>query len=156
MKKLLITLTLLLPLCLNAQTTVTVVYANGTTTQTLVDASGEIYFGIDYMAMLPSASSSDLTVIQMDEIDKVLFDGTANIVDLDGETTLSVSPNPTATWFTLSGLGSEPQTVTIYSLDGARMMEGSYADGEHIDVSTLPTGIYLVRADSVIVKLIKR
>jgi hypothetical protein len=156
MRKLFFALAILLPLYLTAQTTVTVVTSDGAANQTVVQSSGEIFFGLDYMAILPSADASSMVTYQMDDVSRVLFEGNVNIVNLDGATPLSLSPNPTAGWFTLRGLGSEPQTVTVYSLDGARMMQGRYADGERIDASALTAGIYLVQAGSSVVKLIKR
>lgn len=140
--------------CASSQATVTVVGNDGGNRQFAVDATGEIYFGIDYMAVLPSASA-DMTVIQMDDVRKVLFDGQVNIVDAN-ETTLTLTPNPATGSFALHGLGSAPQPVTVYSMSGAQVLQGRYADGEQIDISALAKGIYMVRAGSSIVKLIKR
>lgn len=154
-RTLLLALMLIGALCAAGQATVTVVGNDGNNRQFAVDATGEIYFGTDYMAVMPTASSSELTVIQMDDVRKVLFDGQVNIVNVS-ETSLTLTPNPATGSFTLHGMGSEPQTVTVYSISGAKVMQGRHSDGEQIDISALAKGIYMVRAGMSIVKLIKR
>ena len=138
-----------------AQATVTVVGTGGNSRTFAVDATGEIYFGTDYMAVMPSANSSELEIIQMDDIEKVLFDGSVNIVDVEG-TTLTLAPNPAGASFALHGMGTGPQLVTVYSMSGTAVLQGRYSDGEAIGIGSLPQGIYMVRAAGSIVKLIKR
>lgn len=142
-------------LCAAGQATVTVVGNDGNNQQFAVDATGEIYFGTDYMAVLPSASA-DMTVIQMDDVRKVLFDEQVNIVDASMSPTLTLVPNPATASVALHGLGSGPQLVTVYNMSGAQVLQGRFADGEQIDISALVKGIYMVRASTSIVKLIKR
>ena len=154
-RTLLLALMLLLACGAKSQATVTVVGNDGNNRQFAVDATGEIYFGTDYMAVLPSASA-DMTVIQMDDVHKVLFDGQLNIIDASEAPTLTLMPNPATESFALHGMGEEAQTVTVYSMSGAQVLQGRYTDGEQIDIATLAKGIYMVRAGMSIVKLIKR
>ena len=139
-----------------SQATVTVVGNDGNSRQFAVDETGEIFFGIDYMSILPSSAASEMTTIQMDDVSKVLFDGQVNIVDVSEAPTLTLTPNPAAASFALHGLGDEPQLVTVYSMSGAQVLQGRYGDGEQIDIASLAKGIYMVRAGMSIVKLIKR
>lgn len=149
------TILLLLPLPTMSQATVTVVYTDGTTQQTVVEATGEVLFGTDYMAILPSPSASTLLTYQMDEVSRVQFDGVANIVNIDGDRQLTLSPNPATDSFVLHGTGSEPQPVQVYSLGGALVLQGIYAEGEEINIGQLASGIYLVRTAGGVAKLIK-
>ena len=145
---------LLLPLLAGAQATVTVVRTDGTTVETTVQQSGEVIFGTDYMAILPSSVSSTLITYQMDEVQKVLFSDAVRIISVDGDNNLMLAPNPAGSWFALHGLGSEPQTVTIYTLGGSQVLQGRYADGERIETGHLAAGIYLVRTNIGTTKLI--
>ena len=138
-----------------SQATVTVVSNNGAENHYSVDATGEIFFGIDYMAIMTSADATDLATFQMDDVRKVLFDGSVRIVDVS-TMDIRLTPNPAAESFTLHGLGDGPQTVSVYAMSGARVLQGLYSDGEAVDISSLPKGIYMVRANMSVVKLIKR
>lgn len=156
MKKPLIMIALLLLVeVMQAQVTVTVVVTDGTSHEVAVDATGEIYFGTDYMAIMPTASASQLETFQMDDVRKVLFSGSTRIIDVRG-TELCLMPNPVAESFTVKGIGSEPQLLTIYSVSGAQVLQGRYSDGQRIDVGHLPQGIYMVRVGMNVAKLVKR
>lgn len=156
MKKHLIMIALLLLVgAMQAQVTVTVVGTDGTSHEVAVDATGEIYFGTDYMAIMPTASASQLETFQMDDVRKVLFSGSARIIDVRGAE-LTIMPNPASEHFTVKGIGNEPQLLTVYSISGTPVLQGRYSDGERVEVSTLPQGIYLVRVGRNVVKLIKR
>ena len=156
MKKHLIMIALLLVLgAMQAQVTVTVVGTDGTSHDVAVDATGEIYFGADYMAIMPTASASQLETFQMDDVRKVLFSGSARIIDVRGAE-LTIMPNPVAESFMVKGIGSEPQLLTVYNIGGTQVLQGRYSDGERVEVGALPQGIYLVRVGRNVVKLIKR
>ena len=151
-----LTIALMLTLTVAAQATVTVVGTDGTESQYLVDATGEIYFGTDYMAILTSGTASDMPTYLLDNVQKVLFSESVNRVDVSGAATLGLVPNPAAESFSLHGLGDSPRQVTVYGMSGAMVLQGRYADGERIDISALPKGIYMVRACTSVVKLVKR
>lgn len=142
--------------CVASQATVTVVSADGTENRYSVDTTGEIFFGTDYMAIMTTASATNLATFLMDDVSKVLFDVSVRIVDVSESNPLTLTPNPAAESFVLHGLGDGPQTVTVYGINGSAVLQGSYSDGEPIEIGSLPQGIYIVRAAGSIVKLIKR
>ena len=146
---------LIVAYCAAAQATVTVVGNDGSSQQFVMEATGEIYFGTDYMAIMTASNATDITTIQIDDVSKVLFSENVRIVDVS-ETTLTLMPNPATESFVLHGMGDEPQLVTVYSMSGAQVLQGRYSDGESIDISALAKGIYMVRACMSVTKLIKR
>lgn len=139
-----------------SQARVTVVSNDGTETPYSIDATGEIFFGSDYMAIMASSNATEMATYQMDDVRKVLFEGSVRIVDVQGDNPLSLTPNPANESFVLHGMADGVQTVSVYSMSGALMIEGRYSNGESIDISSLAKGIYMVRACTSVAKLIKR
>lgn len=69
---------------------------------------------------------------------------------------LSVFPNPVASRLTLQGL-HEDTLARIFSLDGSLLIETSVTAGcGHIDVTTLPTGMYMLQVNDTTIKFIKK
>ena len=141
---------------IQAQVTVTVVGTDGTSHEVAMDETGEIYFGTDYMAIMTSSSDAALQMFQMDDVRKVLFSGEVRIVDVRDADSIVLHPNPAADWFVVEGIGLEKQLLTVFSVSGSQVLQGRYAEGEHVDVSALPQGIYMVRVGTVVNKLVKR
>lgn len=57
----------------------------------------------------------------------------------------------------IAGIGAEPTDVAIYSTTGQMVVHiNGYTDGSNIDISTLPTGIYLVTTCYSSTKFIKK
>jgi len=67
----------------------------------------------------------------------------------------SIFPNPAGSSFNLSTDATQPAKVSIYSISGIELMS-VINRGTPIIISGLANGTYLVKADNVILKLIKR
>lgn len=143
---------------LSAQVTLTVVGTDGSSQDVELDATGEIYFGTDYMAVLTSSSTGNMQVFQMDDVRKVLFangTGDVHIVDVRDAQPLRIWPNPARETMVVGGLGDEPMSMSVYTLSGRQVLQGTCRDGEPVDISTLEQGIYFVRVGASIGKLVK-
>ncbi|MDY5969261.1 MAG: S8 family peptidase [Bacteroidales bacterium] len=63
---------------------------------------------------------------------------------------LIVYPNPAEGYFVAITSTERPETLTLFAMDGRRVMERQVTNGARIDISTLPKGIYVVRTTGVL------
>ncbi|MBP3763285.1 MAG: T9SS type A sorting domain-containing protein [Bacteroidales bacterium] len=136
------------------QTVVTVVPHSGAAEQVTLEDGGEIVFSSDHMLVYDGQNASPRSYAMAD-VRSVRFSGPVRITQADACPTLSLSPNPAADRLTVSGCGPGDQPLRIYSLDGATALAATCRDGEAVDISALPHGLYLVRAGQGTAKLIK-
>ena len=141
---------------LYAQVTVTVVKTDGVRQDISLDATGEIYFNTASMIIMTGTETGNIVTFSLDDVAKVLFDGSnVNIHDVSNAPQISLFPNPSRNFFTVVGIGSEQQQLSVYNINGMQVLQGRYSDGEPVDISALPQGIYLVRVGMSFEKLIK-
>lgn len=69
---------------------------------------------------------------------------------------LFVYPNPATTSFTVVAGHGEPQTMSVYAIDGRTVLEQTVTERATVDVSHLQRGVYLVRMGSRTAKIIVR
>ena len=69
--------------------------------------------------------------------------------------TLKLNPNPTTNGFTVN-VGDKATQLTIFSMDGGKVISKQVAGNDYVDVSILVPGVYLVRIGDQSCKLIKR
>ena len=139
-----------------AQVTVTVVENSGSTTAITLDESGELYFTDEQMTVVESSLTGNQQVFALDAVAKVLFEG--EFVGAGAPTNASqplLYPNPTTSEVIVSGVGEAPQRVAVYAATGSLLMQGLYRDGDRMDVSSLPAGLYFVRMGEKTFKLSK-
>ena len=63
---------------------------------------------------------------------------------------LCLHPNPAQGYFVAVTSTERPETLTLFAMDGRRVMERTVTNGARIDVSALPQGLYVVRTTSVL------
>lgn len=75
-------------------------------------------------------------------------------IDTDAiKTVPMITPNPVNDFFTVNVDGD----LALYSMNGAKVMDiPNYVQGQNIDASSLPSGVYFVRINNQTIKLIKR
>ena len=74
-----------------------------------------------------------------------------DIASASAEPSLTLYPNPVADVLYLS---STARTIRVYNIDG---IEVAYAtDTDRVEVSHLPAGVYTVKADGTVAKMVKR
>ncbi len=157
MKKLIVCVLLLLAAAgLGAQVTVTVVGVDGSSRTMAVDATGEVFFGTDYVAVMSSASTGQTERFDMDEVSKMLFSGSVRVTDVRGMTSLRLSPNPATERFVVHGVGEGGQSLSVYDVRGRQVMQTVCGEGETVDVGMLAGGIYFVRVGERFAKLVVR
>lgn len=146
MKKILLLSSLLLLdfSALQAQVSVKI---NGSQTFVLNESNG-IYFHNDSLTI-------DGETFALDDIQVITLQATNSIADIEEES-LALMPNPVQEVLTLRGIGNEPQTVTLYSTAGVKLMEQKASDGTVINIGHLPEGVYILRCGNRAAKVVKQ
>ena len=67
---------------------------------------------------------------------------------------VKIYPNPARNNISVSGVANDQQ-YEIFSFDGKKIKTGKYSSGETIDISRIPTGIYLLKISNQNLKFIK-
>ena len=74
-----------------------------------------------------------------------------DIAEAAAEQALTLYPNPVADVLYLS---STARTIRVYNIDGIEVAHAT--DTDRIDVASLPAGVYTVKADGTVAKMVKR
>lgn len=115
----------------------------------------KITFGTEELSIY----QHDSTQIMMSyaDIGKITFDELNSVESIiDNHEIVSVVPNPVVNDFTLTGAEKHyGETLTIYSITGQVVHQHSNWNGEKINVSNLPQGIYLLNINELTIKFIK-
>ena len=74
-----------------------------------------------------------------------------DIAEASAEPSLTLYPNPVADVLYLS---STARTIRVYNIDGIEVSHAT--DTDRIDVAHLPAGVYTVKADGTVAKMVKR
>ena len=91
------------------------------------------------------------------DVMKIVFIANSSVESITGSSAdVIVTPNPVVDMITLKGadefVGSE---INVYSIDGQNKLRISEWNGESIDVSYLPAGIYIINTQSKNLKFVK-
>lgn len=91
------------------------------------------------------------------DVMKIVFIANSSVESITGSSAdVIVIPNPVVDMITLRGadefVGSE---INVYSIDGQNKLRISEWNGESIDVSYLPAGIYIINTQSKNLKFVK-
>lgn len=91
------------------------------------------------------------------DVKKIVFIANSSVESIIGSSAdVIVTPNPVVDMITLRGadefVGSE---INVYSIDGQNKLRISEWNGESIDVSYLPAGIYIINTQSKNLKFVK-
>ncbi len=89
-------------------------------------------------------------------IDSLEFEGTNSVTAVDDDVNISIHPNP-ATDYIIIDTDLLSGTIEIYNLLGIKVAKQAIASGrEEIDVSSLPAGMYFLKAGDQVRKFVKR
>lgn len=141
--------------CLNAQEAVARIHlSTGSTNSITLGTSGGIYFdGTDDLTVVSNEGVS--STFTMDAIAYVDFEETTTGITA-AATTVTFYPNPSKGLIHLQGIGDTPQSVVVYNLMGARVLEQTVSEGKVLNLTSLPDGVYLVRIGNNIIKVVKQ
>ncbi|MEY2631129.1 MAG: hypothetical protein RLZZ469_2027 [Bacteroidota bacterium] len=139
-----------------AQTGVTVTYYTGTTQNFSIETNGKLYFENEEL-YLKSNSTTTPTVIPVSIIQKITFSNSLGVTTFgDNETNLTLYPNPASDLIKIGANSNGEIEVKMYTLTGQLVQQGKYFPNEAIDISALSGGIYLIQANGVTFKFIKK
>ena len=155
-RKLILIVILLTAGLTTAQTGVTVTYYTGTTQNFSIETNGKLYFENEEL-YLKSNSSSTPTVIPVSIIQKITFSNTLGVTTFgQNENNLTLYPNPASDLIKIGANSNDVMEVKMYTLTGQLVQQGKYFPNEAIDISALSEGIYLIQAQGVTFKFVKK
>lgn len=139
---------------LSAQSTLMSVIMNDGSIQTFImEENDQVYFSDNTYLVIEQVSVSSVTNIRLVEIRKITCEETMDVPESQVPS-VTILPNPVHDIMTLRNLKGN-QKVQIYSIHG-QLVRSFEANGDKdVDVSNLPIGLYLVRTQSCILKMIK-
>lgn len=98
-------------------------------------------------------TNGDNAVLDQVTFTEAVADTANGILNIELEQ-LSVFPNPVMDILNVSGLDQKDQ-LEIFSINGQRMMLGAESNNS-IDVSVLPTGIYILKTENKVARFLKK
>lgn len=155
MKKLALTFMFALFMCgLRAQSYELIIRLNDQSETTWNDESLRNIYFIDDEDILVVVENESLTTHQYNfaEINKIYFKNSVNITELNKDEVPFVFPNPAKNNIRIFGI--ENQDVEIFSTDGKLIHKERY-EGNYIDISYLPQGLYLIKTNGQTLKFNK-
>ena len=126
---------------------------NGTIQTYSMDEDAHIYFEDNTFLVIENTVAKDIVRIRMEDIRKITCEETIGQAE-HHLSEVSLMPNPTHDVMVLRNLDG-PQTVSIYAIDGRLIRSFETAGDQPIDVSDVAIGLYLVKTQSCILKMIK-
>lgn len=138
-----------------SQTGIKVTYYTGTEQNFTIQTTGKLYFSGDNLLIKTEAIATD-TSIPVSIIEKITFTNALATQEIGAnEKNLKLYPNPSSDFIRLQS-ASKSISVKIYNLGGQMVLSGIYKSDENINVSKLEKGVYLVQANGVTIKFIKK
>lgn len=115
----------------------------------LLNESNGLYFHNDSLTV-------DGVSFALDDIQVITFQASSGITETVAVEDITLAPNPVRDAITLRGIGDTPQRVSLYSTAGIKIMEQMASDGEVINISHLPEGVYILRCGERVAKMVKQ
>lgn len=137
-----------------AQSTVTITRNSGAVYSYTVQSDGSITFDGNYVNIKESATS-DAVPFNMADISKMTFSESAGIADIHSAVQPLLYPNPAQSYCVVRGADNGLQHVTVYSMTGAKLIDTTVENEGRIEISNLPSGVYMVKVNDKTTKLVK-
>ena len=151
---LLVALTIGLLFHLAAQSTqMTIHFNDGTERTYYMSEDDRVYFEDNEALVVEIAPTAKSERFNLADIRKITCSETEGVSE-ETSTPIWLSPNPVHDFVILHNLSGR-QPVSIYALDGRVVKSLEAIEGQRIDISDLPVGLYLVKTQSCILKMIK-
>ncbi|WP_396189097.1 T9SS type A sorting domain-containing protein [Flavobacterium sp.] len=140
-----------------AQTGVLVTYYDGNSQGFNIESSGKLYFDSDNLNVKLNSTTTTPTTIPVTIIRKITFSTTlSTTLFAENKKNLILYPNPNSDIFRIKSDVTEKMKINIYSLQGQLVHQGNYESDEAINVSYLPSGLYLVQVNDLTIKFSKK
>ncbi|MBO4654535.1 MAG: T9SS type A sorting domain-containing protein [Bacteroidales bacterium] len=142
-------------LCVDAQTEVTVLGVDGSSTTLVVSDLGKIYFNADRMYVeAGDGTASDFLV---SDIQKLTFNSlSVGIHHSENNSSVLIYPNPATNFIRIAAEDQQPMHVRLYALTGQLLSDTYCQPNGEMNISHLPSGIYFVKVNEVTYKLLKK
>lgn len=139
---------------LAAQSTKMTIHLNDGNERTyFMNESDHVYFEDNETLVVEITVNTKSDRYNLADIRKITCDETEGIAEASGER-VCLSPNPVHDVVMLSNLNGN-ETIQIFALDGRLMKSVEASEGQLIDISELPIGLYLVKTEHQTLKMIK-
>ena len=139
---------------LTAQSTQMTIYLNdGNEKSYLMTPSDRVYFEDNETLVVEITVNTKSDRYNLADIRKITCAETEGIAEASMER-VCLSPNPVHDVVMLSNLNGN-ETIQIFALDGRLMKSVEASEGQLIDISELPIGLYLVKTEHQTLKMIK-
>mgnify|MGYP003817644535 FL=1 len=100
-------------------------------------------------------NNSSIYTAAVTAIDIMYFEGVATNLQTTTSSELFFYPNPATDYIYLKNLGNEMASLAIYRIDGVKMMSQTQSINEAINISSFPSGFYLLKVNNKIFKFRK-
>lgn len=127
---------------------------DGTATSLPLSTGTKIVFG-DGMTVSDGSSSNSFA---WSKVSKITFSSsTSAVTGVDsGTSRLALRQNPVVDCIEVVGADQLPASFAVYSLTGACRIEMGDWNGQRVDATSLPAGIYLLTINNQTIKFIKK
>lgn len=141
---------------LQAQTIASVTFADGSAHEYTIQASGGFYFDSATLILRESPIAPEER-FSVDDISRITFSRpSVQSIDETTQGDIRLFPNPASQQVAIELPDEEIHQLSIFSIDGRLMGKHNVRNGQTIDISSLPLGLYILRTEQHITKLIKR
>lgn len=137
-----------------AQASVTVTLNSGTTTTYNIASTGGLYFSNGNIKIATSSVSAGTVDILLSDIAHISLASNAGIENAE-TSHLAIYPNPVTNSFVVSGMSEGEHQIALYSIEGKMMLQTMCQNGESFNIGNLQQGIYIIRVENNVYKLIK-
>ena len=96
------------------------------------------------------------SVYDLSQIKKITFKAISETSNLGAESELQVFPNPVRNILFLKNAKKLSGIITIYTVDGRKILEKSNSQNEGLDVSSLSQGVYILMFNNQALKFSKQ
>ncbi len=128
---------------------------DGTYTSGLLSGSKVAFSGSNLIFTTSIGGSSPFAIT---ELAKLTFNTKSTSINNEtgGVPTLTVYPNPATSFIRVGGLSSDEALVQIFRIDGVLVFSGTVEASASIGISSLTSGVYIVKANGQTSKFIKK
>ena len=151
---LLLAFTLGLAFPLTAQSTMMTIHLNdGSERNYFMSENDRVYFEDNETLVVEITINTKSDRYNLADIRKITCAETEGVSE-NSSASVYLTPNPVHDVFLLRNLDGK-ETIQIYALDGRLMKSTETSEGQSIDISDLPIGLYLVKTEQQTLKMIK-
>ena len=151
---LLLAFTLGLAFPLTAQSTMMTIHLNdGSERNYFMSENDRVYFEDNETLVVEITINTKSDRYNLADIRKITCAETEGVSE-NSSASVYLTPNPVHDVFLLRNLDGK-ETIQIYALDGRLMKSTETSEGQSIDISDLPIGLYHVKTEQQTLKMIK-